>query len=292
MELRRRAELVATSRADELSLRALADVAAVTVDEDARIVGGQMTALLLTAFPVPGVPARRTRDADTAITTELAGSGVLHERLTALGYAATAGNNYSRPVPELAEAGEEPPELSVDLLVPSRSRRSRSTSAPPFWTAPWSSSSWECPPSNWPSSSRSMRGRRACNPVTSRTSTDCWRSSMPTLPMTSGDGNSTKRDSAPHGVTQSLICTSWGGDRAGRMKRTSPLHASRRSSPPTSHVRTAAGRGLLDPRQGAGYSTRGRARATRPAPRTIPAAAPRPRPSAPRSPRRGCPARG
>lgn len=125
MELRRRAELVATSRADELSLRALADVAAVTVDEDARIVGGQMTALLLTAFPVPGVPARRTRDADTAITTELAGSGILHERLTALGYTAAAGNSYSRPLPELAERGEEPPELSVDLLVPSFDGRFR-----------------------------------------------------------------------------------------------------------------------------------------------------------------------
>lgn len=128
MELRRRAELVATSRADELSLRALLDVATVTDADDARIVGGQMTALLLTAFPVPGIPARRTRDADTAITTALAGSGVLHDRLTALGYAATAGNSYSRPVPELAEPDEEPPELSVDLLVPSFDGRFRRSS--------------------------------------------------------------------------------------------------------------------------------------------------------------------
>lgn len=115
----RRAELVATSRADELSLRALADVVDVTVDEKVRIIGGQMSSLLLTAFPVAGVPTRRTGDADTAITTELAGSGVLHERLLALGYSATSGNNYTKPVPDLAVPGAPVPELSVDLLVPS-----------------------------------------------------------------------------------------------------------------------------------------------------------------------------
>lgn len=79
MAVRGRAELVATSRADDLSLRALADIAELTTDENVRIVGGQMVSLLLTAFPVPGVAPRRTRDADTAITTELAGSGALHE---------------------------------------------------------------------------------------------------------------------------------------------------------------------------------------------------------------------
>lgn len=119
MVLRRRAELVATSRADELSLHALADVAEITADQNVRIIGGQMTSLLLTAFPVPGVPARRTRDADTAITTELAGSGVLHDRLVARGYTATAGNSYSKAVPELAVPGTLVPELSIDLLVPS-----------------------------------------------------------------------------------------------------------------------------------------------------------------------------
>jgi predicted nucleotidyltransferase len=78
--VRGRVELVAPSRADDLSLRALADIAELTTDENVRIVGGQMVSLLLTAFPVPGVAPRRTRDADTAITTELAGSGVLHDR--------------------------------------------------------------------------------------------------------------------------------------------------------------------------------------------------------------------
>lgn len=71
MGVRAKAEMVATSRADELSFRALAEIIAATSDEEVRIVGGQMVGLLLTAFPVDGVAPRRTRDADTAITTEL-----------------------------------------------------------------------------------------------------------------------------------------------------------------------------------------------------------------------------
>lgn len=125
MVLNRRAALVATSRADELSLRALADVAEITMKENARVVGGQMASLLLTAFPVAGVAARRTRDADTAITTELAGSGILHERLLDRDYTATAGNSYSKLIPELADPGAPIPELSIDLLVPSWDGRFR-----------------------------------------------------------------------------------------------------------------------------------------------------------------------
>jgi hypothetical protein len=115
----RRTELVASAFADELSLRALAEITEITADQNVRIVGGQMASLLLAAFPVAGMSARRTRDADTAITTELAGSGVLHERLLTHGYVATSGNNYIRPVPNLATAGGPIPELAVDLLVPS-----------------------------------------------------------------------------------------------------------------------------------------------------------------------------
>lgn len=113
------------SQADDLSLRALAEAAEITADDEVRIIGGQMSSLLLTAFPVAGVAPRRTRDADTAITTELAGSGALHERLTARGYTATAGNSYNRPVPELAVPGAPMPELSLDLLVPSHDGRFR-----------------------------------------------------------------------------------------------------------------------------------------------------------------------
>lgn len=119
MAISRRIELAATAFADDLSFRSLAEIAAITADQNVRIIGGQMAALLVTAFSVPGIAARRTRDADAAITTELAGSGVIHDRLLAHGYTATSGNSYTRPVPELAAVGALRPELAVDLLVPS-----------------------------------------------------------------------------------------------------------------------------------------------------------------------------
>jgi hypothetical protein len=124
--VRRRVELIATTYADELSYRSLEEISAITADEHVRIIGGQMASLLLTAFPVPGIVQRRTRDTDAAITTELAGSGVIHERLLDHGYVATGGNSYSRPVPGLAVAGGPVPELAVDLLVPSLDGRFRS----------------------------------------------------------------------------------------------------------------------------------------------------------------------
>jgi hypothetical protein len=124
--LRHRAELVATSQADELALRALAEIVEVTREENVRIVGGQMAAPA-GAFPVTGIAARRTRDADTAITAELAGSGVLHNRLIARGWTATSGNSYVRSPPELAALQQSAPELLVDLLVPSLDGRFRSS---------------------------------------------------------------------------------------------------------------------------------------------------------------------
>lgn len=119
MDIKRSVELVVTAYADELSIRSLAEISAITADQNVRIIGGQMTSLLLNAFPVLGIDVRRTRDADAAITTELAGSGVIHQRLVDYGYTATSGNSYTRPVPELAVAGRPVPELTVDLLVPS-----------------------------------------------------------------------------------------------------------------------------------------------------------------------------
>ena len=127
MVVKRSAEIAATSHADDLALRALAEIVAITSDENVRIVGGQMVALLMAAFPVPGISPRRTRDADTAITTELAGSGVLHDRLIAHGWAAAAGNHYVRPVHELTVPGQPAPELSVyenALMTSSGSQRS------------------------------------------------------------------------------------------------------------------------------------------------------------------------
>ena len=125
MVVRRSVEIAATSRADDLALRALAEIVAITSEENVRIVGGQMVALLMAAFPVSGLSPRRTRDADTAITTELAGSGVLHDRLASRGWTATLGNHYVRPVHELTVPGQPAPKLSVDLLVPSLDGRFR-----------------------------------------------------------------------------------------------------------------------------------------------------------------------
>ena len=125
MALTRSAELVATSYADDLSLRALADVARLTDDVESRIVGGQMVAILLTAFPVADLAPRRTRDADTAITTEVAGSGLLHERLTADGYVPTAGNSYAKTLPSSLPANAPVRQLSIDVIVPSTDGRFR-----------------------------------------------------------------------------------------------------------------------------------------------------------------------
>lgn len=105
MDITRHVELVTTTYADELSIRSLAEISAITADQNVRIIGGQMASLLLTAFPVPGLAVRRTRDADAAITTELAGSGLIHQRLLDHGYTATSGNSYTRPFPDLATAG-------------------------------------------------------------------------------------------------------------------------------------------------------------------------------------------
>jgi hypothetical protein len=199
--VRRRVELVASAFADELSLRALAEITEITADQNVRVIGGQMASLLLAAFPVAGIGARRTRDADTAITTELAGSGVLHERLLEHGYAATSGNSYTRPVPALAVPDGPLPELAVDLLVPSFDGRFRPQehggrafdAAPglaPTWRPSQLSSTWAlgcsmgrdwssprgCPPSNTRWSSRPCRMAHGWRLATSRTFTDSWRS--------------------------------------------------------------------------------------------------------------------
>jgi hypothetical protein len=144
VEIARHVELVATAYADELSVRSLAEISAITADQNVRIIRGQMASLLLTAFPVPGIDVRRTRDADAAITTELAGSGVIHQRLLDHGYTAASGNSYTRPVPELAVAGGPVPELAVDLLIPSLDGRfqpqehgGRAFDAAPGLGPPW-----------------------------------------------------------------------------------------------------------------------------------------------------------
>jgi hypothetical protein len=101
------AETVSTSDADDAAFRALEDVAAIAVDlDDILVIGGQMASLLLTAFPSTG---RRTGDADAAMTTAIAASGTVHDRLIAAGYEALSGNHYERGADG---------EVAVDLLVP------------------------------------------------------------------------------------------------------------------------------------------------------------------------------
>lgn len=51
---------------------------------------------------------------------------MIHQRLLDRGYAATSGNSYARPVPDLTVAGGPNRELAVDLLVPSPDGRFRS----------------------------------------------------------------------------------------------------------------------------------------------------------------------
>jgi len=229
--VKRSAETAAASRADDLALRALAEIVAITSDENVRIVGGQMVALLMAAFPVPGISPRRTRDADTAITTELAGSGVLHDRLIAHGWAATSGNNYVRPVPELTVPGQPAPELSVDLLVPSLDGRFRPAVhggrafdsapglAPALASEPieiaarielLSNTTMEfvaaCPPLRWPWSSRRSPMPHAESIETSRTSTGCSKSSMPIRQRPSADGGLTSRTCEDPGVTRPSTC--------------------------------------------------------------------------------------
>ncbi len=99
-------ETLATSQADDLAFRALADVATITTGLEARIVGGQMVALLATAYPTPAAVIRQTADADAAITLELAASGEIHDLLSEAGYNATSGNSYEKH-------GQR-----IDLLIP------------------------------------------------------------------------------------------------------------------------------------------------------------------------------
>ena len=66
--MKRSAEIAATSRADDLALRALAEIVAITSDENVRIVGGQMVALLMAAFPVPGISRSEEHTSELPVT--------------------------------------------------------------------------------------------------------------------------------------------------------------------------------------------------------------------------------
>lgn len=101
--------MACTAVADDNGMRALRDVAAVAADIEYRVIGGHMVRLLRHVYKVPGIP-RLTSDADTGIDVNVASTGDLHDRLTALGYIAESGNRYVR--------GEQ----AVDLLVPAAAK--------------------------------------------------------------------------------------------------------------------------------------------------------------------------
>ncbi|WP_368497564.1 hypothetical protein [Herbiconiux sp. A18JL235] len=104
----RAVETVATSAADDNAFRALIDACRLSADlPEARIVGGQMVGILTLVYPDAPRVDRRTADADLGISTQIASSSILHDRLRNADYVATSGNHY-----ELGEA-------QIDVLAPS-----------------------------------------------------------------------------------------------------------------------------------------------------------------------------
>lgn len=87
--------LASTSRSDDAALHALRDASlAISGLAEACIIGGQMTALLSAAFGRAATIARRTMDADAAVSPTIAAAGSLHDLLTDRGYRAQASNRY------------------------------------------------------------------------------------------------------------------------------------------------------------------------------------------------------
>ncbi|GAA4667609.1 hypothetical protein [Frondihabitans cladoniiphilus] len=86
-----------TSNADDLAFASLADAVRATEGmPDSRVVGGHMVGLLLTAFPIPGLSARRTTDADAGLSTAIAARGDVTGRLLELGYLRVDGSRFER----------------------------------------------------------------------------------------------------------------------------------------------------------------------------------------------------
>lgn len=101
--------MACTAVADDNGMRALRDVATAADGVEYLVIGGHMVRLLRHVYNAPGIP-RVTSDADTGISVDVATTGGLHDRLTALGYEDQCGNRYAR--------GEQ----AVDLLVPAAAK--------------------------------------------------------------------------------------------------------------------------------------------------------------------------
>lgn len=106
--LRRAAETISTSNADDGAFRALIDAAQLTADlDETRVVGGQMVSLLTLAYSNAPRLERRTAEAVIGVSTTIAGRQIVHSRLISAGYVAESGNRYERDG------------AIIDLLAPS-----------------------------------------------------------------------------------------------------------------------------------------------------------------------------
>jgi hypothetical protein len=111
--------LVATTPEDDAAYLALSDLSAILADHpDARVIGGHMVSLIVSAYPTAGLVDRRTGDADAGIPVALAVAGPLHDALLARGYLGESGNRYVRGSLTPPEH-EEPIQPTIDVLIPS-----------------------------------------------------------------------------------------------------------------------------------------------------------------------------
>ena len=111
--------LRSASRAEDAGYLALADIAGITdaLDVDYRVVGGQMTTLLVAAYAVTDVPGRETADADLAAAPAVVGHPDLPRLLAERGYHPTGASN--RFVSEVADGQD----AVIDVLAPSSDGR-------------------------------------------------------------------------------------------------------------------------------------------------------------------------
>jgi hypothetical protein len=114
---------VATSVAEELGFIALADLAAASPGEEARVIGGHMVSLHTLRWKLD-LP-RETLDADLGVTPEIVQTPDLIDRLLRLGYERLGGNRFGRRIEGLPAIEGETPQAIVDVLVPSHTSRPR-----------------------------------------------------------------------------------------------------------------------------------------------------------------------
>ena len=116
--------LRATSKAQDLSFVALADVARVIEDlSDVVVIGGQMITLHAYRWGLGGDLFRETKDADIGMSEALAKDVGIVERLEAIGYSQRRGGEFIRVLE--GHDGDDPQEVAIDVLVPALTSRPR-----------------------------------------------------------------------------------------------------------------------------------------------------------------------